>query len=240
MAEPPAKRRFGHLSEKEVDNKRDSVIPKSTKQANQKSARTLKAYLLEKGISTPLECLELEAEDLANTLETFYFDARTQSGELYKRSSLENLRHGVNRYLRSPPFNKEFDIIKDAVFRKANGNYHAALNELKAEGKGNTVHYPAICDKDLEKLYTSEELNVSYPRGLFNKVQFDIRYYFCRRGQENIRCMTKDTFKVENDSTTDRKYVVKVRDELTKNHCGNDGESFSGFMPEKPGAQTAL
>lgn len=233
MAEPPVKRRFAHLSKEEIDDKRDSVVPKATKQANQKSARALKAYLLEKGISTPLD--SLEPEDLAKTLETFYFDARTQNGDLYKRSSLENLRHGVNRYLRSPPINKEFDIIKDAVFRKANDNFRAALNELKSEGKGDTEHYPAISDEDLKKLYSSEELNVSYPRGLFNKVQFDIRYYFCRRGQENIRCMNKDNFKVDTDSTTGRRYVVKARDELTKNHRGDDSSSFSGFMPERPG-----
>ena len=153
MAEPPAKRRFAHLSKEEIDNKRDSVIPKSTKQANKKAARTLKTYLEEKGIATPIE--SIEAEDLAKILETFYFDARTQSGELYKRSSLENLRHGINRYLRSPPFNKEFDIIKDAVFRTANDNYHAALNELKSEGKGDTEHYPPISDEDLRKLYSS-------------------------------------------------------------------------------------
>ena len=44
--------------------------------------------------------------------------------------------------------------------------------------------------------------------------------------------MTRDTFVVRTDADTGLKYVVKRKDELTKNHRGDDSESFSGFMPE--------
>jgi hypothetical protein len=218
------------LSKEEIDQKRLLVTPISTRKANAKSARALQAYLEEKGISTNFE--DFQPAELAQHLSEYYFNARTVTGNLYKRSSLENFRHGLNRYLRSPPFNKTVDIIKDVEFREANDNFRAALAELKQEGKGDTTHYPHISEADLHKLYSSDELSLNTPRGLFNKVQFDVRYYFCRRGQENIRSMTKDTFKVTIDSDTGRKYVVKCKDELTKNHRGEDTESFSGFMPE--------
>ena len=235
MAEEAKKARFGCLSKEDIDKKRAGVIPKSTKKANESAARAFQSFLKENGLTTAIE--ELEPEELAEHLGSFYFNARTVDGGLYKRSSLDNFRHSLNRYLRAPPFNKTFDIIKDSVFREANDNFKAALTELKQEGKGETDHYPNIDASDLQKLYSSQELNVNSPRGLFNKVQFDIRYYFCRRGQENVRSMTRDTFVVRTDADTGLKYVVKRKDELTKNHRGDDSESFSGFMPEYPGSE---
>ncbi|XP_072048836.1 uncharacterized protein [Amphiura filiformis] len=232
----PKRPRFGTLNQSEINQKREEVIPTATRKANEKSARALQAYLTEKGINSKIH--ELEPVELATHLASYYFNARTVTGELYKRSSLDNFRHGINRYLRSPPYNKKFDIIKDVEFREANDNFRAALCDLKSEGKGNTTHYPTISSADLQKLYSSEELSIHTPRGLFNKVQFDVRYYFCRRGQENIRCMKKDTFKVEIDSDTSAKYVVKAQDELTKNHRGQDQETFSGFMPANPSSDS--
>ena len=166
MAEEAKKARFGCLS-KDIDKKRAGVIPKSTKKANESAARAFQSFLKEKGLTTAIE--ELEPEELAEHLGSFYFNARTVDGGLYKRSSLDNFRHSLNRYLRAPPFNKTFDIIKDSVFREANDNFKAALTELKQEGKGETDHYPNIDASDLQKLYSSQELNVNSPRGLSTK-----------------------------------------------------------------------
>ena len=49
--------------------------------------------------------------------------------------------------------------------------------------------------------------------------------------------MTRDTFVVRTDADTGLKYVVKRKDELTKNHRDDDSESFSGLMPEYPGSE---
>jgi len=73
------------------------------------------------------------------------------------------------------------------------------------------------------------------PEGLFNKMQFDVRLYFCRRGIENMVSMTKNTFEARINSTTGEKYITKKQDEMTKNHRGNDKENISGLMPESPG-----
>ena len=66
------------------------------------------------------------------------------------------------------------------------------------------------------------------PQSLQNKVQFDVRFFMCRRGNENFHDMRKDTFKVKKDAETGIQYVVKVVDELDKNHGDNQKDIVSG------------
>ena len=73
--------------------------------------------------------------------------------------------------------------------------------------------------------------NKNSPKSLQDKVQFDIRFYFCRRGNENIDQFIKETFIMEIDPTSGLKYVRMQKDEITKNHQ-DDTTLISGFMPE--------
>ncbi|CAG2236087.1 KCTD1_15 [Mytilus edulis] len=111
------------------------------------------------------------------------------------------------------------------------------MAELKRMGLGDVEHYPCIDEADRRKMYTSIYLSPNTPFGLQNKVQFDIRLYFCRRGMENMPQMTKSTFSVKTDPKTGLKYVVKTLDELTKNHRSSDKEKTSGIMPENSGSE---
>jgi hypothetical protein len=95
-----------------------------------------------------------------------------------------------------------FDIVKDAGFANSRENFKAAIAELKMMGLGDVEHYPAINETDRRKLYTSLYLSPKTPLGLQNKVQFDIPFYFCRRGNENMLQMHKSTFMVKKDSKT--------------------------------------
>ena len=88
-----------------------------------------------------------------------------------------------------------------------------------------------ISDTDLKKMYTSSHFDTDIPTGLYNKVQFDIRFYFCQRGDENMSSMTKSSFIMNIDPDTGKRYVTKT-DELSKNHRGNDTEVDSWCMPE--------
>ena len=74
-------------------------------------------------------------------------------------------------------------------------------------------------------------------RTLQNKVQWDIRFYFARRGGEGIPKMTKSTFKLARDSDTNLTYIVKAEDEETKNHKEIDGSIITAFMPEIPNSK---
>ena len=70
---------------------------------------------------------------------------------------------------------------------------------------------------DLVKLYNSKLLNPDCgPRQLQNKVEFDVRFYFCQRGQENIHKMTVDTFNLIYDPETKMSYIKKIHDKMTK------------------------
>ena len=66
---------------------------------------------------------------------------------------------------------------------------------------------------------------------LQRKVQFDLRFYFCRRGCDNMEKMQKDHFETKFNTETEEWFVIKKKDELTKNH--RDMENMvSGIMPE--------
>ena len=56
------------------------------------------------------------------------------------------------------------------------------------------------------------------PQTLQNTVQWDLRFYFARRANENIVKFTKGAFKVLQHANSGLKYVVKCFDEQTKNH----------------------
>ena len=86
---------------------------------------------------------------------------------------------------------------------------------------------------DLQTLHSI--FNCSDLVELQEKVQFDIRFYFCRRGSENMHKMNKSTFVVNTNAKTGERYVSQAVDELTKNHQGNCRESHTALMPEKPG-----
>ena len=81
------------------------------------------------------------------------------------------------------------------------------------------------------KLYNSPHMDPDRgPRELLNKVLFDIRYFFCCRGNENIYDMTKETFRiaVQEDGL---EYIFKAVDEATKNHNETNNPILTGYMP---------
>ena len=85
---------------------------------------------------------------------------------------------------------------------------------------------------DRAKIYNSDYMDPDIsPSSLQRKVQFDLRLYFARRGCENMEKMGKDHFKLEFDKKQELWFVMKSKDELTKNHK-EIGEIISGLMPE--------
>ena len=72
-------------------------------------------------------------------------------------------------------------------------------------------------------------------RSLQRKVQWDIPYYFARRGAENVHAMLKDHFEVMTDQDTGLRYVKIAKDEETKNNKEIDQDIITGFMPEMRG-----
>ena len=226
-----AEERFASRSEEEISKIRTELSSKNTQKSNKKAAGILRAYLIEKHQPSNFETFDTIR--LNEVLGHFYMDLRKSNGEKYKVTSLENIRHSLNRYLQAPPYKRNIDLIKGVEFRESNINFRAVLAELKREGKGFVQHHEVISDKDLQRIYNSIHLSTQTPTGLLQKVQFDIRLYFFRRGAENMHNMTVDTFCVKTDPNTGLKYVSKRIDELSKNHRESDKENNSGgYMPQ--------
>lgn len=123
----------------------------NTIKSNNKTANLLRKYLKEKGKDSNFESFDLV--QLNEVLIHFYIDAQKPDGEKHKTTSLQNIRHSLNRFMRSPPHYKYFDIVKDAAdFQDANQNYKAMMAELKREGLGTITHHPVIAEADREKL----------------------------------------------------------------------------------------
>lgn len=223
--------RFAQTPAEERDKKRMQINSKKTLKANKGAAKIFKDYLQVQGESKNFE--EFDNAKLDEMLGRFYMDLRREDGTYYKVNSMETIRHGISRYLKSPPFNRKIDIVKDSLFIESNTCFKAVLAEAKRLGMVE-VHHPIISDTDLSLLYTSNNLSIATPRGLFNKVQFDIRMFFCRRGIENMHTMTKNTFRVEIDENTGRKVVTKNLNDFTEN-CHVNKEASSGIMPEIQG-----
>ena len=81
-------------------------------------------------------------------------------------------------------------------------------------------------------MYNSEYMDPDKDAdSLQRKVQFDIRFYFARRGAENMQKMKKSDFIMQFDNKTESWYIEKDRDELTKNHKDLDHKT-SGIMPD--------
>lgn len=176
--------RFGQTTDAELETKRLGLHAAKTKKSNAHAARIFREYLLEKQEDTGFESFSVSRLD--ESLSRFYVDARKEDGSFYRGTSLESLRYGLNRYLKAPPINKSFDIVKDPEFRSANYSFKAAMAELKRMGNACVKHYPPLSKADLQKLYSSMHLATNTPAGLFNKVQLDIRLYFCRRGGNQL------------------------------------------------------
>ena len=81
------------------------------------------------------------------------------------------------------------------------------------------VHKPPICEEHLKNLYECTAFGLNDLEKLQNKVFFEVMLYFCRRGRQNLRQLTKTDFSFNTDSTGAR-YVCKSTNELTRKPPG--------------------
>ena len=116
-------KRFAQTTDDEVQNKRLKLNAKNTLMANKKCGNILRDYLQENHMDDKF--MTFDAVRLNEVLARFYMDLRKPDGDHYKSTSLEGIRSGLNRYLKSPPHNKPFDIVKDSAFSESNKNFKA-------------------------------------------------------------------------------------------------------------------
>ena len=128
-----------------------------------------------------------------------------KDGEMMKKSSVNLLKYGLAKHLKETA---QIDINIDPAFASSKGVFSAVLTDMKKKGFGAVKHKPAICQENIIKLYdvSGVAFNSCTPQGLLNKCWFDVMTFLCHRGRENLRQMTRDTFKINTDGTG-RKFV---------------------------------
>lgn len=194
--------------------------------------KILTDYLAEKKLK-PLD--ELQNEELPDILYHFYTNLRKAKGGEYKLQSLKCIRAGINRYTKA---NRNLDIINDIRFTKTNEMFKAVSTKARKEGRGSTRSTPPIEPEDLTllaKYFYHDFMAVPDPRLLQKSVLFNIIYFFCRRGRQNIYQFTQDMFQLSADPDG-TEYVYQAVDELDKNHgIDNTNPANEGRMYATPG-----
>lgn len=207
---------FANVEECHIAKLLDEKDSVSTKRTINRSVSLFRTFLIEKRGSGDFE--GLSKQELNENLRLFYVSIRTKSGTNLKVSSLNSIKYGLSKYLKD---NCKIDI-HGSEFHESKVVFKAAITDIKKKGFGSVDHKPAISTEDLNKLFNSETIvfNVNTPCGLQSKVWFDLMFYLCRRGRENLRKMTKETFGIETDAIG-REYVFQAIDEADKNHGSN-------------------
>lgn len=158
----PNDTRFASMSEDDMKKLLYDKDSKNTHKGTEQAVRLFRAYLTEKKMDTNFE--KLPKNELDTILARFYAEARQKSGELYKKTSLNSIRHGLNRHLSD----LEVDIIKGSDFAKSQLAFQAVCADLKRQGAGGIDHHPPIEDTDLQLLYKS--FDICNPESLQSKV----------------------------------------------------------------------
>ncbi|CAC5420823.1 unnamed protein product [Mytilus coruscus] len=187
------KRRFASLEDEDRENLLENVDAKNTKRQTNTALNSFREYLTEK--SLPLDFESYEDEQLDDVLAKFYMEMCNKNGDMYKKSTMQSYRQGLQRHLSKT---RDIDILKGA----------------KKLGLAAVEHYPAIADVDMEKMYMFFCTDLESPKMLQYKVFVDIMIHFGRRGRENLATLTRQDFAVQPDpegSDRLRSFVKYIR-----------------------------
>lgn len=218
--------RFVSVSDEEVANIQKNKDTANTKKQTDIMKNVFVAYCDEKKIKLNFETIS--KTELDDILTKFYVEVRKQNGDFYKKTSFYSLRFSLQRKMKEIRGDR-FDIIEDREFSRSNSVFAAQCVVLKKEGLGQIDHYPPISEDDIKLLYQSNVFSSENPVSLQRKVFFDLMLHFCRRGMENLRNLTTRDFVVKTMSNG-VECVIKVSDELTKNHRETDENQDEGVM----------
>ena len=186
-------------SEEERNQILYNAIPENTHNATKSALKHLNEYIKQKNGGLQLTLDDISTSELPQILFEFYTDARYKSSadgklEKYKNTTLNSIRAGIKLHLKDTC---GIDIIKDENFVKSNQMFKAVKKENKKDGRGKIDHKLPITPADMEKL---DQYFRGYMSPSSKKLQelclFNVLYYGCRRGRENLSAMPKDTYEV--------------------------------------------
>ena len=159
----------------------------------------------------------LDVKELNSYLEKFYAEVRTAEGNPLSKSTFVCLRSGINRHLKNPPFKRNITIMNQPEFSSSNRMFVSVLKNMKSAGNDTSRHHHAISKMDLAKIRMATSFDLDSPKELREKIFFDIQFHFARRGQENLKSLTKTSFHLKTDDTG-LEYFELSYNEKNKNH----------------------
>ena len=197
-------------SDKEINRLLENKDAKNTKKSTKFAVRAFHNAIED------LEKAKQNIESLDKSLEKFFATAKRKDGTKYKASALQTLRNGLRRHYLD---RLRIDIVNDRSFTYSTKVFKASVTDLHHQGLATVQHRIPITKVDMAKLYSGDTIvfDIHAPNGLLNKVWFEVMYFLCRKGQENLRTMTKETFELAVDSAGKR-YIFQKVGERDKNH----------------------
>ena len=137
----------------------------------------------------------------------------------YSASAHLSIRAAIDRHLNTLPEFSGISIVRDLLFKIANKSLSAKLKQLKAQGFAKVQHHPSISLEDIQKCYETKVFSDETPISFLRVNWFNISLHFCRRGRENLRSLTPDSFVIKKDANGGE-YMEMSISEKTKNHQG--------------------
>ena len=120
--------------------------------------------------------------ELAEYLRRFYGDLASKSGEEYSKSSLINIRAGLNKHVTSPPWNLQIMLMHDRTFQSANQVFNRLLRDYRVRGMDKSQHNTDLTATDVDRQYTTGTLSNKTRVALLHKVYFELSLHCARRG----------------------------------------------------------
>lgn len=222
-----AKRKFA--TDVDLNEVLDNKYSKSTAYADRINEKSFREFT---GLNTQKELEELSKPEINELLCKYFTEVRKTDGEKYQKQSLDGIKFSLNRVFTRIFGAGTCDITSDKDFAEFRNTYFAYVKGLKSEGKHEVTHFDRIPNDVLRKIIT--DLRQDTPVQLQLLTWIYLMIYFCRRGQENICNMTKETFGIRTNDQN-RRYLVQLIDEETKNHKATSEKSIGGRMYEEIG-----
>ena len=152
----------------------------------------------------------LPPQELNKVLASFYRNAKRKDGNEFSKAGFNNIRKGLDSYLKHEPFSVTFSILKDQEFDEANKAYEEKSAHLQLVGSSPWRYPTSLSPQDIRKLLESGTLNAAEPFALLRACWFNITLHFDVGDQLKQRKLLKSQFVFKtNDSGIE--YVKMAR-----------------------------
>uniref|UniRef100_A0A4W5P5V1 ZMYM2-like/QRICH1 C-terminal domain-containing protein n=1 Tax=Hucho hucho TaxID=62062 RepID=A0A4W5P5V1_9TELE len=232
----PTVSRHAEVDTEVLDQLEKSSVVQATNKQTLWAINCFKDWLAEKQMIVDFSTIE--KSEMNVLLRDFYCSVRRGKGGEYCIPSYIGIRAGVNRFINLPPLSRSWCLMKDSEFTSSNNVFIGVLKKIRREGRDKTTHPKVIKAQDLEILQNSTVLSPYTPRGLVNKVWFDIQLHFGPRGKEGNRRLTPQSFVIRYDENG-AKYATMTSNEERPNHKDADEQNWQnrcGIMFQNPGS----